>query len=81
MTPESGAVDTTSASRVPATVDRRRLMVGGAGTRSLAPLDENHGARAVLLTVSDLREMQAAFAPLTVHGESMDAANMAVLER
>jgi len=25
--------------------------------------------------------MEAAFAPLTVHGESMDAANMALCER
>ena len=30
---------------------------------------------------ADLREMQAAFTPLTVHGESMDAANMALCER
>ena len=60
---------------------QRSFIVPIPGTRSLAHLDENHGARAVVLTEPDLREMQAAFAPLTVHGESMDAANMAVVER
>jgi len=60
---------------------QRTFIVPIPGTRRLAHLDENHGARAVVLTQADLREMQAAFAPLTVHGESMDAANMALCER
>ena len=60
---------------------QRTFIVPIPGTRSLAHLDENHGARAVVLTPADLREMQAAFAPFTVHGESMDAANMALVER
>ena len=60
---------------------QRTFIVPIPGTRSLAHLDENHGARAVVLTQADLREMEAAFAPLTVHGESMDAANMALVER
>ena len=60
---------------------QRTFIVPIPGTRSLAHLDENHGARAVLLTQADLREMQAAFAKLIVHGESMDAANMALCER
>lgn len=34
-----------------------------------------------MLTETDLREMQAAFAPLTVHGESMDAGNMSLVQR
>jgi aryl-alcohol dehydrogenase-like predicted oxidoreductase len=51
------------------------------GTRSLTHLTENHGSRAVVLSEADLREMEAAFAPLTVHGESMDANNMAIVER
>ena len=37
-------------------------------------------ARAVALTEADIRQMAAAIAPLTVHGESMDAANMALCE-
>jgi aryl-alcohol dehydrogenase-like predicted oxidoreductase len=58
---------------------QRSYIVPIPGTRSLAHLDENAGT--VELTHDDLREMQAAFAPLTVHGESMDAANMALCER
>lgn len=60
---------------------QRPFIVPIPGTRSLAHLDENHGARTVVLTEADLSEMQAAFAPLVVHGESMDAGNMAVVER
>jgi aryl-alcohol dehydrogenase-like predicted oxidoreductase len=50
-------------------------------TRSQDHLAENHGALNVELTAADLAEMQAAFAPLTVHGESMDAGNMALVQR
>jgi aryl-alcohol dehydrogenase-like predicted oxidoreductase len=60
---------------------QRTFIVPIPGTRSLAHLDENHGARTISLTQADLREMQAALAKLTVHGESMDAANMALCER
>jgi aryl-alcohol dehydrogenase-like predicted oxidoreductase len=60
---------------------QRPFIVPIPGTRSLAHLDENHKALTVVLSEADLREMQAAFAPLTVHGESMDAGNMAVVER
>ena len=60
---------------------QRTFIVPIPGTRSLAHLDENHGARAVVLTQADHREMEAAFAPLTVHGESMDAVNMSLVER
>lgn len=60
---------------------QRPFIVPIPGTRSLAHLDEDHDGRGLVLTEADLREMQSAFAPLTVHGESMDAANMAVLER
>jgi aryl-alcohol dehydrogenase-like predicted oxidoreductase len=58
---------------------QRPFIVPIPGTRSLAHLDENAGG--VELTNDDLCEMEAAFAPLTVHGESMDAANMALCER
>jgi aryl-alcohol dehydrogenase-like predicted oxidoreductase len=60
---------------------QRPFIVPIPGTRSLDHLEENHGARAVVLTQSDLREMEAAFAPLTVHGDSMDAVNMSLVER
>jgi aryl-alcohol dehydrogenase-like predicted oxidoreductase len=62
-------------------LSRRPFIVPIPGTRSLAHLGENHGARAVAPTEADIRQMEAAFAPLTVHGESMDAANMALCER
>jgi aryl-alcohol dehydrogenase-like predicted oxidoreductase len=62
-------------------LSRRPFIVPIPGTRSLTHLDENQGARAVALTEADIREMETAFAPLTVHGESMDAANMALCER
>lgn len=60
---------------------QRPFIVPIPGTRSLAHLEENHGARAVVLTKADLREMQTDFESLTVHGDSMDAANMALCER
>ena len=60
---------------------QRPFIVPIPGTRSIRHLNENHGARGVLLTEADLREMRDDFARLTVHGESMDAANMAILER
>lgn len=60
---------------------QRPFIVPIPGTRSLAHLNENHSARNVVLTESDLHEMQAAFAPLALHGESMDAGNMALVER
>jgi aryl-alcohol dehydrogenase-like predicted oxidoreductase len=60
---------------------QRPFIVPIPGTRSVAHLTENHGSRAVVLSEADLREMEAAFAPLTVHGESMDANNMAIVER
>jgi aryl-alcohol dehydrogenase-like predicted oxidoreductase len=51
------------------------------GTRNPDHLVENHGALGVDLTPEDLRNMEAAFATLTVHGASMDANNMALVER
>jgi aryl-alcohol dehydrogenase-like predicted oxidoreductase len=60
---------------------QRPFIVPIPGTRSLAHLTENHRARGLELTAADRAEMEVAFAPLTVHGESMDAANMALCER
>lgn len=51
------------------------------GTRNHEHLVENHGALNVELTAEDLREMEATFVPLTVHGASMDAGNMAAVQR
>lgn len=60
---------------------QRPFIVPIPGTRNPDHLAENHGGRNVDLTADDLREMEAAFAPLTVHGESMGAGNMALVER
>lgn len=60
---------------------QRPFIVPIPGTRNPEHLAENHGALNVKLTAADLREMQAAFAPLTVQGASMDADNMAVVQR
>ena len=60
---------------------QRPFIVPIPGTRNLDHLVENHGALNVELTPDDLREMEAAFASLTVHGASMDADNMAVVQR
>jgi aryl-alcohol dehydrogenase-like predicted oxidoreductase len=50
------------------------------GTRRQDHLEENLGAARVQLSPEDLREMEAAFAGITVHGERMDKGNMAVVE-
>lgn len=51
------------------------------GTRNMEHLVENHGALKVELSADDLREMEAAFASLAVHGASMDADNMTIVQR
>ncbi|MCJ8159560.1 aldo/keto reductase [Sphingomonas sp. LaA6.9] len=60
---------------------QRPFIVPIPGTRNKDHLAENHGALNVDLTAEDLRQMAAEFAPLTVHGASMDADNMAVVQR
>jgi len=60
---------------------QRPFIVPIPGTRNMAHLDENHTALSVLLTEKDLCEMQAVFASLSVHGESMDSLNMSLCER
>jgi aryl-alcohol dehydrogenase-like predicted oxidoreductase len=60
---------------------QRPYIVPIPGTRNLDHLVENHGALSLELTADDIREMEAAFAALTVHGASMDADNMAVVQR
>jgi len=46
------------------------------GTRSLAHLSENLGAREVRLSPEELRELETAFSKLTVHGGRMSAKHM-----
>jgi aryl-alcohol dehydrogenase-like predicted oxidoreductase len=60
---------------------QRPFIVPIPGTRNHDHLVENHGALNVVLTAEDLRGMESGFARLTVHGESMDADNMSVVQR
>jgi aryl-alcohol dehydrogenase-like predicted oxidoreductase len=60
---------------------QRPFVVPIPGTKNMDHLIENHGAVNVELTPEDLRDMEAAFARRTVHGASMDADNMAVVQR
>ncbi len=60
---------------------RRPFIVPIPGARNPDHLAENHGALDLALTADDLREMEAAFASLTVHGASMDADNMTIVQR
>jgi len=46
------------------------------GTRSMAHLSENLGAREVKLTPEELRELETDFSKLTVHGGRMSAKHM-----
>jgi aryl-alcohol dehydrogenase-like predicted oxidoreductase len=50
------------------------------GTRNLNHLQENHGAVAVQLSTSELRQIDDALAQLTVHGGRMNAEQMKVVE-
>lgn len=60
---------------------QRPFIVPIPGTRNPKHLVENHGALNVELTAADLREMEATVTPLTVHGASMAADNMALVQR
>ena len=50
------------------------------GTRNLDHLDENLGAINVQLTAEDLREIDAAFSKMTVHGGRMNPMQMTLVE-
>ncbi|MFC9659503.1 aldo/keto reductase [Nocardia sp. NPDC127606] len=50
------------------------------GTRNIDHLNENHGALDLELSSDDLREIDREFSTITVHGERMDPANMAIVE-
>lgn len=51
------------------------------GTRKIAHLEENLGAVNVQLTVEELREINTAFAQLTVHGGRMNPAQMEAVDQ
>lgn len=59
---------------------RKPFIVPIPGTRSLSHMDENLGARALELTPTDVQQMDAAFAKLTVHGGRMNQAQMLVVD-
>ena len=50
------------------------------GTRNLEHLNENMGALDVDLTPAEVQQISTESAALTVHGERMDAGNMALVE-
>lgn len=51
------------------------------GTRNIDHLNENLGAINVMLTPSDLQEMESAFSKLTVHGERMSEKHMQQIDK
>jgi aryl-alcohol dehydrogenase-like predicted oxidoreductase len=50
------------------------------GTRNIDHLNENLGALDVDLTAAEVQQISVESAALTVYGERMDAANMALVE-
>lgn len=60
---------------------RKPWIVPIPGTRSIAHLNENTGAINVQLTVENLREIEAEFSRLTVHGERMSEMHMQQIDR
>jgi aryl-alcohol dehydrogenase-like predicted oxidoreductase len=59
---------------------RKPFVVPIPGTRDSAHLNENLGALGVSLTLSDLAELEATLAGLTVHGGRMNAEQMKVVD-
>jgi aryl-alcohol dehydrogenase-like predicted oxidoreductase len=51
------------------------------GTRNIDHLNENLGAINVQLTPADLREIDAAFSKIKVHGGRMNAEQMKVVDQ
>lgn len=51
------------------------------GTRKLERMHENLGARDVVLTADDLRELDTAFSKLTIHGTRLPEEHMALIDR
>ena len=59
---------------------QRPFIVPIPGTRNIDHLHENLGALDVDLTAAEVQQISTDSAALTVHGERMDAANMALVE-
>jgi aryl-alcohol dehydrogenase-like predicted oxidoreductase len=59
---------------------QRPFIVPIPGTRNINHLTENLGAINIDLTPAEVKQISAESAALTVHGERMDAANMALVE-
>ena len=59
---------------------QRPFIVPIPGTRNIDHLNENLGALNVDLTPADVQQITTESAALTVHGERMDAANMALVQ-
>jgi aryl-alcohol dehydrogenase-like predicted oxidoreductase len=59
---------------------QRPFIVPIPGTRNVVHLDENLGALTVELTPAEVQQLNAESAALTVHGERLDAGNMALVE-
>jgi len=59
---------------------QRPFIVPIPGTRNVDHLNENLGALAVDLTPAEVQQISTESAALTVHGERMDAGNMALVE-
>ena len=51
------------------------------GTRNIDHLNENLGALTVQLTPAELQQIETEFSTITVHGERMDEANMALVDQ
>ena len=60
---------------------QKQFIVPIPGTRNADHLNENLGAAAVQLTPDDLREIEAAFAKVTVHGGRMNPMQMEFVDR
>ena len=61
-------------------MSRKPWIVPIPGTRRQDHLTENLGALQIALTAADLRELEAAFATMTVHGLRMDEENMRAID-
>lgn len=61
-------------------LSRKPFIVPIPGTRSQRHLEENLGGRAVALTKSEIEQMDAAFAKLTVHGGRMNPDQMQLVD-
>ena len=60
---------------------KKPFIVSIPGTRNIDYLSENLGALTVELTPAELHQIETEFSTITVHGERMDEANMALVDQ